>query len=89
MRAAPGSIFGPIYSVDSSLINIGKSGIFLLIVAEISSERENMAPLPSTFVEGFHDAEAVQKMKYYPLGETGLLLSHLGFGGGGLANFYE
>jgi len=44
---------------------------------------------PSTFVEGFHHSEAVAKMKYNPLGETGLLLSHLGFGGGGLANFYE
>ncbi|XP_059468425.1 uncharacterized protein LOC132192466 [Neocloeon triangulifer] len=45
--------------------------------------------LPSTFVEGFHDLDAVTKMKYNPLGETGLLVSHLGFGGGGLANFYE
>ncbi|CAB3361680.1 Hypothetical predicted protein [Cloeon dipterum] len=45
--------------------------------------------LPSTYVEGFHDLEAVKKMKYNLLGETGLKVSHLGFGGAALAYFYE
>ncbi|KAJ9573802.1 hypothetical protein L9F63_008839, partial [Diploptera punctata] len=37
--------------------------------------------LPETFVRGFHDEAAVKKMKYNPLGKTGLQVSHLGFGG--------
>nr|XP_033323562.1 L-galactose dehydrogenase-like isoform X1 [Megalopta genalis] len=38
--------------------------------------------LPPTYVEGFHDLEAVQTMEYRPLGKTGLLVSKLSFGGG-------
>lgn len=39
-----------------------------------------MNNLPATFVEGFHDREAVKKMKYKALGETGLTVSNLSFG---------
>jgi hypothetical protein len=45
--------------------------------------------LPPTFIKGFHDEGAVQKMRYNTLGNTGLQVSHLGFGGGGLGDFYE
>ncbi|GLH00815.1 uncharacterized protein GBIM_07085 [Gryllus bimaculatus] len=38
--------------------------------------------LPPTFVPGFHNEEAVRKMRYNELGNTGMLVSHLGFGGG-------
>ena len=36
--------------------------------------------LPSTFVPGFHDKDAVLKMKYRPLGSTGLKVSILSLG---------
>lgn len=45
--------------------------------------------LPKTFVEGFHDVKAVKKMPYRKLGNTGMELSLIGFGGGGLSGFYE
>nr|XP_034196630.1 L-galactose dehydrogenase-like isoform X1 [Osmia lignaria] len=38
--------------------------------------------LPPTYVEGFHDLEAVKTMEYRPLGKTGLLVSKLSLGGG-------
>ncbi|XP_076277080.1 uncharacterized protein LOC143207467 isoform X2 [Lasioglossum baleicum] len=38
--------------------------------------------LPPTYVEGFHDLEAVKAMEYRPLGKTGLLVSKLSLGGG-------
>lgn len=44
--------------------------------------------LPETYVEGFHDLEAVKKMKYVDFGKTGLKVSNLGFGGGALGNQY-
>ncbi|KAG8234353.1 hypothetical protein J437_LFUL014806 [Ladona fulva] len=44
--------------------------------------------LPPTYVEGFHDLEAVKAMKYNPLGKTGMLVSHLSIGGGALGGFY-
>ncbi|XP_069690833.1 uncharacterized protein [Periplaneta americana] len=46
--------------------------------------RRGSMALPPTFVPGFHDEEAVRKIKYNPLGNTGLLVSHLSFGGGPL-----
>ncbi|XP_063872270.1 uncharacterized protein LOC135106838 isoform X1 [Scylla paramamosain] len=36
---------------------------------------------PPTFVQGFHDAEAVARMTYHPLGDTGLQLSRFSLGG--------
>ena len=39
-----------------------------------------MRALPATYVEGFHDLEAVKKMKYQPLGQTGMDVSKLSFG---------
>ncbi|XP_074097297.1 uncharacterized protein LOC141526275 [Cotesia typhae] len=47
-----------------------------------------MASLPPTYVEGFHDLEAVKSMKYLPLGKTGLMVSKLSFGGGPLGCHY-
>ncbi|XP_046396572.1 L-galactose dehydrogenase-like [Ischnura elegans] len=44
--------------------------------------------LPPTYVEGFHDLEAVKAMRYSSLGSTGLLVSHLSLGGGALGGFY-
>ncbi|OAD62536.1 D-arabinose 1-dehydrogenase [Eufriesea mexicana] len=44
--------------------------------------------LPATYVEGFHDLEAVKKMEYRPLGKTGLMVSKLSFGGGPLGVHY-
>lgn len=44
--------------------------------------------LPPTYVEGFHNLEAVKKMEYRTLGSTGLLVSKLSFGGGGLGGLY-
>ncbi|XP_044728747.1 L-galactose dehydrogenase-like [Chrysoperla carnea] len=37
--------------------------------------------LPPTFVKGFHDEEAVRKMKYVPFGNTGMVVSKIGLGG--------
>lgn len=39
-----------------------------------------MSTFPPTYVEGFHDAEAVKAMQYKKLGKTGLLVSKLSFG---------
>lgn len=44
--------------------------------------------LPPTYVEGFHDLEAVKAMEYMPLGKTGLLVSKLSFGGAPLGCSY-
>jgi len=38
----------------------------------LTSEGEMCGLTVSTFVEGFHDTEAVRKMKYRDLGETGM-----------------
>ncbi|XP_057317852.1 uncharacterized protein LOC130662908 [Microplitis mediator] len=47
-----------------------------------------MTKLPPTYVEGFHDLEAVKSMKYSILGKTGLLVSKLSLGGGPLGCHY-
>ena len=39
-----------------------------------------MSNLPATYVEGFHNEEAVKRMKYRPLGRTGMTVSKLSFG---------
>ncbi|KAL2740807.1 L-galactose dehydrogenase-like [Vespula squamosa] len=44
--------------------------------------------LPPTYVEGFHDLEAVKLMEYKKLGKTDLLVSKLSFGGGPLGCHY-
>jgi hypothetical protein len=44
--------------------------------------------LPDTFVATFHDEEAVRKMRYNVLGNTGLQVSHMSFGGGPLGGLY-
>lgn len=44
--------------------------------------------LPATYVEGFHDLEAVKTMEYRKLGKTGLMVSKLSFGGGPLGCHY-
>lgn len=47
-----------------------------------------MADLPSTFVKGFHNEDAVRKMTYHKLGRTGLMVSKLSLGGGTLHPLY-
>ncbi|XP_044016791.1 L-galactose dehydrogenase-like isoform X1 [Aphidius gifuensis] len=47
-----------------------------------------MENLPATYVEGFHDLEAVKKMEYKQLGKTGLMVSKLSYGGGPLGCHY-
>ncbi|KAK6622209.1 hypothetical protein RUM44_002016 [Polyplax serrata] len=44
--------------------------------------------LPETYVDGFHYADEVKKLKYICLGETGLKVSRLGFGAGCFGNHY-
>lgn len=44
--------------------------------------------LPPTYIEGFHDLEAVNAMKYKKLGKTDLIISELSFGGGPLGCHY-
>jgi len=39
-----------------------------------------MSRLPASYVEGFHDENAVKRMKYQPLGKTGMAVSKLSFG---------
>ncbi|OWA52576.1 L-galactose dehydrogenase [Hypsibius exemplaris] len=45
--------------------------------------------LPSTFVSGFHDEASVRRMRYNKLGATGMDVSALAIGGGGLERFYR
>ena len=52
---------------------------FLLILFEKSGILR-MRALPATYVEGFHNLEAVKKMNYQPLGRTGMDVSKLSFG---------
>ncbi|XP_051160619.1 uncharacterized protein LOC127281135 [Leptopilina boulardi] len=47
-----------------------------------------MISLPATYVEGFHDREAVEAMEYRTLGKTGLKISKLSLGGGTFSNLY-
>lgn len=44
--------------------------------------------LPPTYVEGFHDLEAVKAMEYRTLGKTGLLVSKLSIGGAPFSCLY-
>jgi len=44
--------------------------------------------LPKTFVPGWHDKDAVGKMKYRTFGETGLQISELSLGTGGFSTLY-
>eukprot|EP00118_Oscarella_pearsei_P025616 m.308477 g.308477 ORF g.308477 m.308477 type:complete len:357 (+) comp44070_c0_seq1:66-1136(+) len=45
--------------------------------------------LPPTFVEGFHELSAVQRMKYRPVGRTGMMMSIIGLGASPLGNVYR
>ncbi|XP_065834655.1 uncharacterized protein [Oscarella lobularis] len=45
--------------------------------------------LPPTFVHGFHDLAAVQRMKYRPLGRTGMIVSIVSLGASPLGNVYR
>uniref|UniRef100_A0A0C9QYR5 ARA2_2 protein n=1 Tax=Fopius arisanus TaxID=64838 RepID=A0A0C9QYR5_9HYME len=47
-----------------------------------------MSNLPATYVEGFHDLEAVRAMEYTSLGKTGLKVSKLSLGGGTFGGNY-
>lgn len=71
------------YQAHTSYSLIRKKSILLLSVAE-----KKMADLPETFVPGFHDENAVRKMKYVPFGNTGLKVSQLAIGTGGFCLAY-
>ena len=45
--------------------------------------------LPETYVKGFHNLEAVRKMKYSPLGKTGMNVSLLSFGASSLGSVFR
>ncbi|EDV27198.1 uncharacterized protein TRIADDRAFT_22637, partial [Trichoplax adhaerens] len=45
--------------------------------------------LPITYIDGFHDIEAVRKMEYRRLGNTDMDVSVIGFGGAALSSFYS
>ncbi|XP_032687994.1 L-galactose dehydrogenase-like isoform X1 [Odontomachus brunneus] len=47
-----------------------------------------MSSLPTTYIEGFHDLEAVKSMEYKKLGKTDLMVSKLAFGSGPLGCHY-
>ena len=44
------------------------------------SSNFDMSSLPASYVEGFHDENAVKRMEYQPLGKTGMAVSKLSFG---------
>ena len=44
---------------------------------------------PPTYVEGFHDAAAMEQMQYRELGDTGMVVSALGFGASALAGVFH
>lgn len=44
--------------------------------------------LPETFVPGFHNEEAVKRMKYTKFGETGMSVSAISLGTGGFSSLY-
>lgn len=54
--------------------------ISILNIAPFISQYQQIMSLPATFVKGFHDESSVAKMKYRPLGRTGLQVSTLSFG---------
>ena len=45
--------------------------------------------LPSTFVKGFHDEDAVRKMTYRPLGKTGMDVSIVSLGTSALGSVFR
>ncbi|XP_069110494.1 uncharacterized protein [Argopecten irradians] len=47
------------------------------------------ASLPVTYVEGFHDKEAVQRMTYNPLGGTGMKPSVISYGASALGSVFR
>ena len=44
--------------------------------------------LPKTYVDGFHDREAVLKMKYGSFGQTDMQVSKLAIGGATLSSLF-
>ncbi|CAH0557023.1 unnamed protein product [Brassicogethes aeneus] len=48
-----------------------------------------MGDLPETYVAGFHDVEAVRKMKYTMLGDTDIRVSKISFGTAVFSNLYS
>lgn len=43
---------------------------------------------PSTYVKGFHKDEWVRKMKYVPLGNTGMVVSKISIGAATLCSAF-
>ena len=59
--------------------NAGILPVDLPVSSTLSSNFE-MSNLPASYVEGFHCEEVVKRMKYQPLGRTGMTVSKLSFG---------
>ena len=47
------------------------------------------APLPPTYLAGWHLPHLVEKMRYSRLGQTDLIVSQLGFGGSVVGGVYQ
>jgi L-galactose dehydrogenase len=54
-----------------------------------STSSTGSSALPSTFVEGFHDEEAVRAMTYRKLGDTGMTVSVLSLGASSLGGVFR
>jgi len=57
--------------------------------AVVKTKRVKMGDLPETFVKGFHNINDVRKMKYSPLGQTGMNVSQLSFGAAALGGVFR
>ncbi|XP_072021367.1 uncharacterized protein [Amphiura filiformis] len=54
----------------------------------MKSSQTTVTQLPETFVKEFHDEDSVRKMQYNPLGNTGMNVSVIGYGGAPLGGWY-
>lgn len=59
------------------------------LAAEANTNESKSFTFPPTYVEGFHDEASVRKMKYRPLGETGMVVSILSFGASSLGSVFR
>ena len=54
----------------------------------VKAPRVKLGELPETYVRGFHKPSDLRKMKYSPLGKTGMNVSQLSFGAASLGSIY-
>jgi hypothetical protein len=55
----------------------------------VKAKRVKLGDLPETFVRGFHNIKDVRKMRYAPLGVTGMNVSQLSFGAAALGGVFR